>query len=48
MDTWVWDNVAQQGFEEIITNYNGLFNVQSIELIKGLEKVLGKGSLLAI
>ena len=47
VDTWVWDNVAQQGFEEIITNYNGLFNVQSIELIKGLEKVLGKGSLLA-
>ena len=47
VDTWVWDNVAQQGFEEIIINYNGLFNVQSIELIKGLEKVLGKGSLLA-
>jgi len=47
VDTWTWDTVAEQGFEEIITNYNGVFTKQSIELIIGLSKVLGKGSLLA-
>lgn len=47
VDTWEWDDVAEHGFTEIITNYNNLFTVQSIELINGLSKVLNKGSLLA-
>lgn len=47
IDTWTWDDEAVKGFEQITTNYNGVFTKQSIELIIGLEKVLGKGDLLA-
>lgn len=47
VDTWTWDTIAEEGMSEIITNYNGVFTRQSINLILGLEKVLGKGSLLA-
>lgn len=55
IDTWRWDDEAEKGFTEIIENYkgvftgnyNGVFTKQSINLIIGLEKVLGKGSLLA-
>ncbi len=47
IDTWTWDDEAIQGFENITTNYNGLFSKQTIQLINGLEKVLGKGSLMA-
>ncbi len=47
IDTWTWDAESIKGFEEIVTNYNGVFTMQSIELIIGLEKVLGKSSLLA-
>lgn len=47
IDTWTWDDEAIKGFEQITTNYNGMFTKQSIELIIGLEKVLGKDSLLA-
>jgi len=47
IDTWTWDNEAVKGFEQITTNYNGVFTKQSIELIIGLEKVLSKGDLLA-
>lgn len=47
IDTWTWDNDANQGLEEIQTNYLGRFTAQSIDLISGLVKVLGKGSLLA-
>lgn len=46
IDTWTWDDEAIKGFEQITTNYNGIFTKQSIELIIGLEKVLGKDSLL--
>lgn len=46
-DTWTWDTIAEQGLNEITSNYNGVFTRQSINLILGLEKVLGKGSLLA-
>jgi adenine specific DNA methylase Mod len=46
-DTWTWDNSADKGLAEIISNYNGVFTKQSIDLILGLTKVLGKGSLLA-
>jgi DNA modification methylase len=47
IDTWTWDDDAIKGFEQITSNYNGVFTKQSIELIIGFEKVLGKGSLLA-
>lgn len=47
IDTWEWDDHAIHGIEEIITNDHGLFTQQCIDLIIGLENVLGKGSLLA-
>jgi DNA modification methylase len=47
IDTWVWDERAAQGFEEILANAGGRFQPQTVELIKGLRNVLGKGSLLA-
>ncbi len=47
IDTWIWDDHAHKGLEEIQTNYQGHFTAQSIDLISGLIKVLGKGSLLA-
>ena len=47
IDTWTWDDYANQELLEIKTNYKGLFTSQSIDLIEGLTKVLGKGSLLA-
>jgi DNA modification methylase len=47
VDTWTWNSIANEGFDEITSNKNGVFTKQSINLIIGLEKVLGKGSLLA-
>ncbi|MGB3206947.1 MAG: DNA methyltransferase [Crinalium sp.] len=47
VDLWTWDNFANQGLAEILENYQGRFTAQSIDLIAGLTKVLGKGSLLA-
>lgn len=47
VDTWTWDEIAEHGYSEIISNYNGVFTKQSIDLIVGLSKVIGKGSLLA-
>ncbi|HEY9867532.1 MAG TPA: DNA methyltransferase [Candidatus Obscuribacterales bacterium] len=47
IDTWTWDDQANQGLEDIFSNYQGHFTQQSIDLIAGLTKVLGKGSLLA-
>ena len=47
IDTWTWDNAAEKGIGEIIANTGGVFTVQSIELIIGLQKVLGKGALLS-
>jgi len=47
LDTWTWNSIANEGFDEIINNKNGVFTKQSIHLILGLEKVLGKGSLLS-
>ena len=47
VDTWTWDDRAIEGFTEITTNLNGRFTGQAIELIKGLELVLGTGDLLA-
>ena len=47
IDTWTWDDFANKGLAEILENYQGRFTSQSIDLIAGLTKVLGKGSLLA-
>ncbi len=46
-DTWVWDELANAGYDEILSNANGRFTVRLVDLIKGLQPVLKKGSLLA-
>jgi DNA modification methylase len=46
-DTWVWDEIAIAGYDEIIANEKGRFTPQVVELIKGLHSVIGDGSLLA-
>ena len=47
VDTWIWDDIAIAGFDEILDNAQGRFPSQLVDLIKGLRPVLGKGSLLA-
>ena len=47
LDTWTWDNYAQQAYNEIIADTGEVFNLKTIALIEGLFNVLGKGSLLA-
>ncbi len=47
IDTWVWDDLAIKGFDEIVENQRGIFTPQTINLILGLQTVLGQGSLLA-
>lgn len=47
VDTWTWDDQANIGLDQIRTNHLGRFTSQSIDLLDGLNKVLGKGSLLA-
>ncbi len=47
VDTWTWDDRANQGLAEIQENYLGHFTAKSIALISGLINVLGKDSLLA-
>ena len=46
-DTWIWDDIAIEGYQEILDNNGNRFTKQTIELIKGLNNVIGKGSLLA-
>ncbi|GHO55517.1 DNA methyltransferase [Ktedonobacter robiniae] len=47
IDTWVWDERANEGFAEILANDTGRFTAQVVDLIRGLQPVLKKGSLLA-
>src|ERR1051325_7340256 len=47
VDTWIWDDHANECFEHILFNTNGVQTRQSIDLIRGLETVLGRGSLFA-
>ena len=47
VDTWTWGQMANEGFDDIINNKTGIQTQQSINLILGMEKILGKGSLLA-
>ena len=46
-DTWVWDDHARAGYDEILANDKGRFQAQLIELMKGLRAVLSEGNLLA-
>src|ERR1700722_7557021 len=46
-DTWIWDQQAKEGFQEIISNDKGRYSNQTLNLIKGLQLVLKEGSLLA-
>jgi site-specific DNA-methyltransferase (adenine-specific) len=46
-DMWRWDDRASEGFEAILSNEAARFTGQLIELIRGLEPVLKRGSLLA-
>ena len=50
VDTWEWGPEADDGIEwitDIAQLQNGKLTEQTVELIKGLEKVLKRGSLLA-
>ena len=47
VDTWTWNEWAMAGFQEIITNFEGRYTRQTIELMKGLKAVLGDNGLLA-
>lgn len=47
VDTWTWDDHAISGLAEILSNEEGKFQPQTVELIKGFHSVLGNGSLLA-
>lgn len=46
-DCWVWEENSERAFEEIITNKNSNYTIQTVKLIEGLEKVLRKGPTLA-
>ena len=48
IDTWEWNDHANLCFDEILSNKNGVQTAQSIALINGLEKVLGKGAFSSI
>ncbi len=50
VDTWSWEDDAAKAFAEIIdveNLSNGRFTEKTVDLIKGLEKVLKRGPLLA-
>jgi DNA modification methylase len=46
-DNWGWDTQAAEGFEQIVSNHEGRFPAQTVELTKGLRHVLREGRLLA-
>lgn len=47
IDTWEWNTLADEGFEQIVDNYQGKFTAQTISLIIGFKEVLTRSSLLA-
>ncbi|MDX2078025.1 MAG: DNA methyltransferase [bacterium] len=47
IDTWTWDTLAKQGFQEIVANEKGYYSTQVVDLIRGLQLVIKEGSLLA-
>ncbi len=47
VDTWTWDEQAMRGLDEILNDPSGKFTYQTVQLMAGLDKVLGRGSLFA-
>lgn len=47
IDTWLWDDHARECYEQVLFNANSVQTQQSIDLVRGLESVLGRGSLFA-
>ncbi|MBK1641539.1 site-specific DNA-methyltransferase [Chromatium okenii] len=47
IDTWTWNVLADRALLEIIGNEGGRYTRQTIELLKGLEAVLGRSGLLS-
>jgi len=47
VDTWKWNTLAEEEFREIKYNEKGCFTKQTSDLIIGLHKILGRGSLLS-
>lgn len=47
VDSWTWDDLAIEGFEQLTSNQRGFLTHQTISLIIGLQIVLGNSSLLA-
>lgn len=47
VDTWTWGESAEKEFDAIVQSINCKLPKQSVSLIIGLERVLGKSSLLA-
>ncbi|MCL2054859.1 MAG: restriction endonuclease [Oscillospiraceae bacterium] len=47
VDTWEWNARAEKEYGEICANENGGFTKQTSDLIIGLQKILGKGSLMS-
>src|SRR5207245_11559536 len=44
---WLWDVYANKGVSEILANDQCRFTTQGVDLLKGVQAVLKKGSLLA-
>lgn len=42
VDTWTWNDQAQDGYHQILSNNQGRFTAQTIELMRGLHAVLGE------
>ena len=47
VDTWSWDKLAINGYNEIISNDGGDFTTETVNLIMGYHSVLGEGPLLS-
>jgi len=47
VDTWEWNARAEKEYDEICRNENGRFTSQTSDLIRGLYRILGRGSLMS-
>lgn len=47
IDTWIWNDLAQEHYDEIQVNHQGRFTSQTVDLIQGLHHVLKEDSLMA-
>ncbi len=46
-DTWTWNELAQKGLDEILTNATGHYTAKIAALTQGLKEILGRGSFLS-